>query len=138
MDLAEGAAMFREIADRARASLALDCARAGADVGVLRLKSVTPKLSGALEGSEHIDAVFGGGTHASAVYGPHIIYAHFRNVGGEINSKGPWSLHNAGTGEYFGRHVTQVGSHYMERGEAAARPWVSEAMARVVASYFDF
>jgi hypothetical protein len=146
MDLAEGAAAWREIYERAQESLALDCAREAAKVGVLRLRSVTPKLTGALEGSEHVDAVFGGGERATAVYAPHIIYAHFRNVGGTISSKGPWSLHSGGTGsgafaeggQYFGRHVTQAGSHYMERGEEAARPWISEAAARVVASYFEF
>ncbi len=138
MDLAEAAARFREIADRAEASLALDCARAASTHALQALKGATPVLTGALRASEHVDAVFGGGERATAILAPHIIYATFRNYGGTISSKGPWSLHNAGTGQYFGRHVTQKGSHYMERGEAAGRGLVRAACAEVAAGYFEF
>jgi len=136
VNLEEAAARFREIADRAQESLALDCAKAGSVVALQALKAATPVLTGALRASEHVDAVFGNGTHAQAVLAPHIIYARFRNYGGTINSKGPWSLHNAGTGQYFGRHVTQRGSHYMERGEAAGGSLVRAAIAEVAAGYF--
>ena len=133
MNLEEAAARYREIAERAQESLALDCARAAADVALPALKSATPVLTGALRDSEHIDAVFGGGDHATAVIAPHIIYARFRNDGGTIRSKGPWSLHSAATGQYFGRHVTQHGAHYMERGEERGAGPAREAIARVAA-----
>jgi hypothetical protein len=135
MNLRAAAAAFREVAKHCEESLALDCVKAAADVALVQLQIVTPVLTGQLRDSEHIDAVFGGGLHATAVLAPHKIYAHFRNEGGEINSKGPWSLHNAGTGQYFGRHVTQAGSHYMERGESAGRGPAREAIARVAAFY---
>ena len=137
MNLSEAAARFREIAERCEEGLALDAARAAADVALPQLKIVTPVLTGALRDSEHIDAVFGSGTHATAVLAPHIIYAAFRNDGGTIRSKGPWPLRNRATGQVFGRQVTQAGSHYMERGEEAGRGPAREAIARVAAFYFD-
>ena len=136
MNLAEFAAAARDLAARAEASLALDVCRAMADVALPQLQIVTPVLSGALRDSEHIDAVFGSGAFAGAVIAPHIIYAEFRNNGGTITSKGPWPLRNAGTGQVFGRHVTQAGSHYMERGEAAARGPCHAVAERVTAQYF--
>ena len=138
MNLSEAAARFREIAEHCEESLAVDCARAGAKEYLAALFVTTPVLSGALRATEKVNFVTGDGTHAVADVGPDIIYDRFRNDGGTITSKGPWSLHNAGTGQYFGRHVTQAGSHYMERGEQAGRGPAREAIARVAAFYFDF
>lgn len=137
MNFAEAAAAFRKVAVHCEESLALDACRAMADVALPQLKIVTPVLSGALRDSEHIDAVFGNGIRAQAVLAPHSIYAHFRNVGGTITSKGPWPLRNAGTGQVFGRHVTQAGAHYMEKGELAGRGPAHEAAARVAAFYIS-
>jgi len=137
VNLSEAAARFREIAERCEASLALDAAKAAADVALVALQDATPVLTGALRRSEHVDAVFGDGEHATAILAPHIIYADFRDRGGTITSKGPWSLHNAGTGQYFGRHVTQAGSHYMQRGEDAGRGPAREAIAEVAARYIS-
>lgn len=135
MDLAGAAARFREIAQHAEESLALDAARAAADVALPQLKIVTPVLSGDLQRSEHIDAVFGGGTHATAVLAPHKIYAAFRNYGGTITAKRFPQLGNPEAG-FFGKSVTQEGAHYLEKGEAAGRGPVREAVSRVAAFYF--
>lgn len=135
MNFAEAAAAFRRVAEHCEESLALDAARAMADVALPQLQIVTPVLSGALRDSEHIDAVFGDGVRAQAVLAPHSIYGHYRNVGGPIDSKGPWPLRNRLTGQVFGRHVTQAGAHYMEKGEAAGRGPAHIAAARVAAFY---
>lgn len=110
-----------------------------ADVALPALQIVTPVLSGDLRDSEHIDAVFGDGEHATAIIAPHKIYAHFRDQGGTITAKGPWPLRNPATGQVFSRpggSVTQTGSHYMQRGEDAGRAPCREAAARVAAWYF--
>lgn len=135
MDLAEAAARFREIAERCEQGLALDAARAAADVALVQLKIVTPVLTGALRDSEHIDAVFGGGSHATAILAPHIIYADFRDKGGTIRIRNKKVLSDGS--RFFGTHVTQAGSHYMERGEIAARGPVRDAVSRVAAFYID-
>ena len=137
MNLTEAAARFRAVADHCERSLALDAAKAMADAALPQLKIVTPVLRGDLRDSEHIDAVFGNGARASAVLAPHTVYAHFRNVGGTIDSKGPWPLRNRATGQVFGRHVTQAGSHYMEKGEAGGRGPAHAAAARVAAWYIS-
>lgn len=126
MDLAGAAAAFRDLADRAKSDLALEaCAEAARDYLTV-LRAVTPKRTGALADSETVTGPMGGGEHATALVGPHIIYAKFRNDGGTINAKygEVWktvkgksrmyrhTLHWDGGG--FPLHVTQHGAHYME------------------------
>jgi hypothetical protein len=140
VNLGEAAAAYRAVAERCEASLALDAAEAAARDAVAILRIVTPKRSGALAGSEVVNSVTGGGLHAVANYGPHKIYDKFRNDGGTITRKlgRPHVLGGYG-GPYFGHGnpatVTQAGSHYMERGEAAARPAVAAACAMVLDRY---
>ena len=67
MNLAEAAAAARAMATRAEASLALEACEEAAKDYLAILRFVTPKRSGALADSEHIDAVFGGGARATAV-----------------------------------------------------------------------
>lgn len=118
MDLAGAAARFREMAVRAEADMARDCAAAGARAFLPIEKSVTPVLSGRLRESEAVKAVTGGGSYAEAVVSPNTVYAHFRNFGGTITVRRARVLTD-GT-RFFGRSVTQQGSHYVERAHAAA------------------
>lgn len=134
MNLSEGAARYREIAARCEDSLALDCARAGAKEYLAALEVTTPVRSGALRASEHIDAVFGSGTHATAVVAPHIIYAAFRNYGGTITVKRARVLGTPAVG-FFGRSVTQSGAHYMEKAEDESRGTMAAAMGIIVSEY---
>jgi len=141
VNLAGFAGAVRALADRAEASLAKDCVEAAAPRALDQLRIVTPVQSGALRGSEHVDAIFGSGTFATAVLAPHKIYAKFRNDGGTItakklNARGQYMLGTPAVG-FFGRSVTQAGAHYMEKGEAAGRGPVAEACAQVAAFYFD-
>lgn len=135
MDLAEAAAAFRKIAERAEAELALTACREAARDYLAVLRAVTPKRSGALMESERIDAVTGGGTHATAIVAPHIHYAAFRNYGGTITRHKPGSLGTPAVG-FFGHSVTQAGSHYMERAEGLSRGPVAEACRRVASEFF--
>lgn len=128
------AAKMRAIADRCESSLALDACSEAAKDAVAVLRIVTPKRTGALADSEVVNSVTGGGTHATANYGPHKVYDRFRNDGGTITRHGPGSLGTPAVG-FFGHSVTQRGSHYMERGSAAAVPVVEAACARVLAEY---
>jgi hypothetical protein len=64
--------------------------------------------------------------------GPDIIYDKFRNDGGTIHSKGPWPLRNRATRQVFGRSVTQVGSHYMERAEAEVEGTLQAAIGIIL------
>jgi hypothetical protein len=136
VNLGEAAAAYRAVADRCEASLALEACRESAKDAVAVLRIVTPKRTGALADSEVINSVEGGGTHAVANYGPHKIYDRFRNDGGTITRKlpPPHVLGNPSVG-FFGHSVTQKGSHYMERGEAAARPAVDAACQMVLDEY---
>jgi hypothetical protein len=138
VNLSEAATAYREMAEHCEESLALDCAKAGSKEYLAGLDVTTPVLSGALRRSEHVDAVFGSGTHATAVVAPHIIYGRFRNDGGTITAKGPWPLRNAATGQVFSRpggSVTQAGSHYMERAEDEVRGTMPAAMQIILAEY---
>lgn len=134
MNLSGGAARYREIAARCEDSLALDCARAGAKEYLAALDVTTPVLTGALRASEHIDAVFGSGTHATAVVAPHIIYAAFRNNGGTIHVRNKKVLSNGS--RFFGTHVTQAGAHYMEKAEGESEGTMPAAMKIIVSEYF--
>ena len=139
MDLAGFAAAVRVAADRAEAELAMVACAEGSRDFLAVLRMVTPKRSGALMDSETVTGPTGSGAFAVAEVGPHIIYAEFRNEGGTISAKveparsgGKYpsgkprrhSLHWPGG---FAMHVTQAGSHYMERAEAAGRGAVERA-----------
>jgi hypothetical protein len=125
---------MREVADRCETGLARDACEEAARDAVAILRIVTPKRTGALADSEIVNFVEGGGEHATANYGPHKIYDHFRNYGGTITKHSPGSLGTPEAG-WFGHSVTQRGSHYMERGEAAAKPAVAAACAAVLERY---
>ena len=84
MNFSEAASRARAVTDRAEASLARDCARAGANEFLAELHVTTPVETGALRASERVWRVFGGGTTAQAIVGPNIIYGRFRNDGGTI------------------------------------------------------
>lgn len=132
MNLSEFAAAARGLAGRAEDGLALECARAGAKELLAAMEIVTPVLSGDLRASERIQAVTGGGAHAVALVGPDgsVIYDEFRNKGGTISVKRARVLTD-GT-RFFGRRVTQRGSHYMERAEEEGRPMVEAAVKMTV------
>ncbi|HEV2254386.1 MAG TPA: HK97 gp10 family phage protein [Streptosporangiaceae bacterium] len=133
MDLAGFAGEVRLLAGRAEAALAGECARTAAREFLGALQVTTPVETGALRASEHVLTVSGGGTVAVAVVGSELIYAKFRNDGGTIHSKGPWSLRRGNT--YFGRHVTQRGSHYMENAEALAAGPIAAACAAYLGEF---
>jgi len=118
VDLAGFAAAVKGIAERADAELAPECARTAAREFLGALQVTTPVESGALRESERIFSVSGAGPVAVAVVGSDLIYAKFRNDGGTIRVKHA-KLLTDGT-RFFGKQVTQAGSHYMERGEAEA------------------
>ena len=134
MNLAEAAAKFRAVADRAEASMARECAAAGARAFLPIEKSVTPVLSGRLRGSETVKAVTGGGTYAEAVVAPNTVYAHFRNFGGTIHVRRAKVLTDGVN--FFGRSVTQAGSHYVERAHSAAAGPVQVAIEMRADSFF--
>jgi phage gpG-like protein len=134
VNLAEGAAAWRDVAGRAEAGLARECCEAAARDYLAVLRAVTPKRTGKLMESETIDAVTGGGTHAMAVIGPHTVYARFRNYGGVISVKHAKVLTDGQT--FFGKSVRQSGSHYMEKAEAASAGPIAEACREVVARFF--
>lgn len=92
---------------------ALKAARAAGDALLREMQRVTPVLTGALRGSERVNSVTGSGTRATAAVGPHMIYAQFRNYGGTIHVKNARVLSDGRS--FFGRQVTQGGSHYMEK-----------------------
>lgn len=118
------------MAERCEASLALDCAEAGAKDAVAVLRVVTPKRSGRLADSEVVNSVTGSGTVAVADYGPHTVYDEFRNRGGTIHVRNAKVLTDGVT--FFGKSVTQAGSHYMEKGSDAARGPVAAACEAVL------
>jgi hypothetical protein len=131
--LEELAATLQECADRASASMARDVVDQMAQIYLPILKSVTPVETGKLRDSEVMNSISGGGAFAQAQAGPHMIYAQFRNDGGTIHSHGPWSLSNGS--QYFGRVVTQKGSHYMEKAQAAASGPCEAAARKVMDEY---
>lgn len=134
MDLAGAAAAFRHLAEEAESSLALDCIHPMAKAALVALKLETPMRSGKLRGSETIDTIGGGGIHAYAIIAPHTVYAEFRDRGGTIHVRNAKVLTDGAS--FFGRSVTQAGSHYMMRGEAAGRGPCRAAAAEVAARFF--
>ena len=136
MNLAEAAARAKAVTGRAQASLARDCARAGANEFLAELHVTTPVETGALRASERVWRVFGGGAQASAIVGPNIVYGRFRNYGGTITVRRAKVLGTPARG-FFGRSVTQRGSHYMERAEAGAEGTMHAAMAAILSDYLE-
>ena len=134
--LSDWAAKLSAAADRMEAELAVTVCREQAKDFIAIERIVTPKRSGALAGSEHVDSVTGGGAHAEAIAGPHIIYARFRNDGGTITRKLPWP-HVLGTGPWYGHQVTQKGSHYVERAEADAAGIMGGVAEGVLGEFLD-
>ena len=140
----EWAGELRAAADRMSTGLALEVVREQARDFLAVERAITPKRTGKLAGSETIDAIEGGGAHATAVVSPHTVYAEFRENGGTIHAHGglgrkgmrPHTLHWDGGG--FPRHVTQQGSHYVERSEAAARGMMNGIADQVLERFLDF
>jgi hypothetical protein len=135
VNLSEGAARFREMAEKASEGLAADCARAGAKEYLAGLFVTTPVLTGALRATEKINFVSGGGEHAVADVGPDIVYDRFRNDGGTITVKRAKVLGTPAVG-FFGRSVTQSGSRYMERAVDEVAGTLPAAMQAIVSEYF--
>jgi len=135
VNLQEAASRARAVSDKAQGSLARDCARAGANEFLAELHVTTPVETGALRASERVWRVFGGGASAQAIVGPNIIYGAFRNFGGTIRVRRAKVLTD-GT-RFFGRQVTQAGSHYMERAEDAAEGTMRASMAAILSDYLE-
>lgn len=134
MNLAEGAAAFRGLAERAESDLAREaCGEAARDYLTV-LRAVTPKRTGALADSETVTGPMGGGLHATALVGPHIVYADFREYGGTITVKHARVLTDGAS--FFGRSVTQRGAHYMEMAEGPGAAAVAQACAVVAERFF--
>ena len=135
MNFAEAASRARAVSDKAQASLARDCARAGANEFLAELHVTTPVETGALRASERVWRVFGGGAQAQAIVGPNIVYGAFRNYGGTIKVRRAKVLTDGS--RFFGRQVTQAGSHYMERAEDAAEGTMRAAMGAILSDYLE-
>lgn len=143
MNLSEGAAAFRLIADKAKSELAVTVVREQAKDFLAIERIVTPKRSGALAASEAIDSLSGGGDHAEATVSPHRVYAEIINDGGTVtrHAPRPHVLGHYG-GPYFGHgnpaHVDIKGRHYVQKAEAASRGVLESAAEAAVAEFFDF
>lgn len=125
MDLAEFAGALDKAAATVETTAARECAAEGGHAFLVQLRIETPVLSGELRASEKVSAIRGGGTSAVATIGAYAIYAEFRNNGGTITVKDAKVLSDGHS--FFGRSVTQVGNHYMERTAARAGPAIAEA-----------
>jgi hypothetical protein len=134
VDLAGFAAEIRALAARAETGLARDCAGAAARELLAALEVTTPVRSGALRASERIWSVSGGGPVAVAIVGSDLVYAKFRNDGGTIHVKRAKVLGTPAVG-FFGKQVTQAGSHYMERAEGEAIGPIQAACTSIVADF---
>lgn len=120
--------------ERAQAAMetraAIECAREAGHAYLVQLRETTPVLTGELRASERVDAVRGSGTYATATIGAHTVYAEFRNNGGTITVKRARVLTNGS--EFFGRSVTQAGSHYFERATGQAATPIDDACKKVI------
>ena len=117
--LGELAAAFDRAADALERDGATRAARAAGGAFLGQLKANTPVLTGALRASESM-TVTGGGSFASALISTHMpVYASFREHGGTITVKRARVLTDGR--HFFGKSVTQEGSHYMER----TRQWAA-------------
>jgi hypothetical protein len=132
--LAEFAGKLKDLAARTESEFAAGCIREMAPVALAALKASTPHRSGRLAGSETIDSITGSGTRATAILAPHTIYAEFREHGGTISVRSAKVLTDGES--FFGKHVTQAGSHYMEKGEAAGKGPCAAAAAAFAAEFF--
>jgi hypothetical protein len=137
--LGDWAAKLAAAAERIDDGLAVAVAREQARDFLAIERVITPKRTGHLMESETVDSVEGGGTHAVALVSPHAIYARFRENGGTITRKlpPPHVLGNPAVG-FFGHSVTQKGSHYVERSEAAARGQLTATAEMVLEEFLDF
>lgn len=135
MNLGEAAAAFRALADRAESGLAREACEEAARDYLAILRAVTPKRTGRLAASETVDSVAGGGTRAVAVVAPHTVYAEFRDRGGTIYARNHRVLGNPDVG-WFGKSVTQAGSHYMARAEGMAKGPVAGACRAAADRFF--
>jgi len=115
--------------------MARDCAAAGARAFAPIERAKTPVLSGRLRESETVKAVTGGGSYAEATVAPNTVYAHFRNFGGTIRIRRAKVLTDGVN--FFGKEVTQAGSHYVERAHAAAVGPVQVAIKMRAESFFE-
>jgi hypothetical protein len=134
VNLAEFAAEIRVLAGRAEAELAAECARVAGKEMLAALEVTTPVRSGALRQSERVFSITGGGPVAVAVVGSDLIYAKFRNDGGTIHVRRAKVLGTPAVG-FFGKSVTQAGSHYMERAEAEAAGLIQAMCAITLAEF---
>ena len=135
MNLSEGAAAWRRVAEHCEESLAVACARAGAKEYLAGLFVTTPVLTGALRATEKINFVTGDGTHAVADVGPDIVYDRFRNDGGTIHVRRAKVRGTPAVG-FFGKSVTQAGSRYMERAVDESEGPMAASMKGIVDEYF--
>ena len=125
MDLAAFAATVRGLADRAGTELAPVCAEEAGRDFLAVLRAVTPKRSGHLADSESLDSVTGGGPVATAIVGAHAVYAEFRERGGTIHVRNAKVLTDGVS--FFGKSVTQAGSHYKERSAGPGQVALTQA-----------
>lgn len=135
MNLSEFADALNRAADDLEDHAALDACEDVAAETLDVLHGNTPKLTGALAGSEWMDSLTGSGETATAVISTHLpLYAAFREHGGDIWAHdrprggwtGPptgrwprrWGIHQHTLhwpGGPFPLHVRQDGSWYMRR-----------------------
>lgn len=118
MNLGEFAAALDKAAAAVETTAARECAADAGQAYLQVLRGTTPVLSGELRASERVDSVRGGGTFAVATVGAHTVYAAFREHGGTIRVKNARVLSNGSA--FFGKSVTQAGSHYFERATREA------------------
>jgi hypothetical protein len=122
----ELAALLRRVQAAVEEKAATEACRDAAVQFARIWRSNTPVLTGALQGSERIDSVSGGGTHAEATLSTHEpAYASFREHGGTIRVKRARVLTNHV--EFFGRQVTQAGSWYTRRTLDVSGPALEQA-----------
>jgi bacteriophage HK97-gp10 putative tail-component len=141
--LSEWAAKVEAAAERVGSELAITVVKEQARDFLATERVVTPKRTGRLADSETIDSVGGGGSSATATVSPHAIYAEFRNDGGTIHAKPglgrkgmrPHTLHWGGDGGPFPLSVTQSGSHYVQRAEAAAAAELADVAEMVTMQF---
>ena len=94
-----------------------------------------PVETGALRDSVHLWRVWGDGRQAEAIAGPNIVYADFRDRGGTIRIRRAKVLSD---GErFFGKQVTQEGSHYMLRAKVSSEGPIANACRLVVDKFIS-
>lgn len=135
MNFEGAAARFREIAQHCEEGLAVEACRAAANDYVTVLRMTVPVETGALRDSVHLWRVWGDGRQAEAIAGPNIVYADFRDRGGTIRIRRAKVLSD---GErFFGKQVTQEGSHYMLRAKVSSEGPIANACRLVVDKFIS-